>query len=426
MYDAPPPFPENDFHAAQFQTAEQFAHMGNGAAGATMPSFDAPPGFVPDQPFAGAGDAFSLDPFQNQSSSDESYLAAMRRQARAASAAAETGKGKSGFTWGTSEKEPSAPGKTRYLLLIVIALIAAVAVLAGVFLSQHIAQPAHNDSALFPKNAPAAVKPVTNILGPDQAASNTDAGQSNAAPAVPPLEEKTVRNSPVNAVPTGSPRVPAATSAPAKPVATLDKLTQLANAGNATAELVVGLKYLDGDGVPVNEGEAAKWLQRAAEKGEPMAQYRLGTLYERGKGVAADQAKAVRWYQAAAQQGNRKAMHNLAVAYAEGSGQPKNFAEAARWFSKAAALGLSDSQFNLAVLYERGLGVPQSLLDAYKWYWIAANQGGDAESKNRIGALATQLSPADKAAAERAASSFKPTALNGRANVAPTINDVVK
>jgi len=423
MYDAPPPFPESDYNTMHFQSAEGFNQLGHQPQGNMMggaaAAFDAPPGFVPDQPF-GAAEAFNLDPFANQpAASDESYLAAMRRSARAATTT-DTASHKTigGFTWGTSaQKEPKQGGQTRYLLLIVIALIAASAVLAGVFLSQRLVTPGKSDSALFSKDMPTPAAKDNAILAPEHPAAQT------TTPLVPPLEQKEVRDAPIKAIP-GSPRIE--TPAPAssgKPITSLDKLTQLANSGNAKAEMVVGLKYLDGDGVPANEAEAAKWLTRAAEKGEPMAQYRLGTLYERGKGVGADPAKAVRWYQAAAQQGNRKAMHNLAVAYAEGAGVQKNFAEAARWFSKAATMGLADSQFNLAVLYERGLGVPQSLIDAFKWYAIAASQG-DAESKNRIGALATQLSPDDKAAAQRAASGFKPAPLNPRSNVAPTMEDL--
>jgi localization factor PodJL len=94
-----------------------------------------------------------------------------------------------------------------------------------------------------------------------------------------------------------------------------------------------------------------------------------------------------------------------------------------RWFSRAAQLGYVDSQFNLAVLYERGDGVPQSLLDAYKWYAIAA-AAGDAESKARTEALATQLSADDRAAAQHAASAFHAQALDVKANVAPLMSDI--
>src|ERR1043166_2243328 len=200
----------------------------------------------------------------------------------------------------------------------------------------------------------------------------------------------------------------------------LDRLSSLANEGNGTAELIVGLKYLHGDGVAVSLPEAAKWIRRAADQHEPMAQYWLATMYERGDGMAADAAEALRWYEAAAGQGNRKAMHALGLAYAEGRGTQKDMSEAARWFAKAAALGLVNSQFNLGVLYERGQGVPQSLLNAYQWYAIAAAQG-DSESKARVEILKTQLSAESLAAGERAAPGLKPQPLDPSANDAPAM-----
>ena len=91
-----------------------------------------------------------------------------------------------------------------------------------------------------------------------------------------------------------------------RPGSPLERLSALASQGNGKAELLVGLKYLDGDGAPVNEAEAAKWLERAANQGEAIAAYRLGTLYERGLGVPADAAKAVQYYLAAARLGNAR------------------------------------------------------------------------------------------------------------------------
>jgi len=200
--------------------------------------------------------------------------------------------------------------------------------------------------------------------------------------------------------------------------APLDKLSALANAGMPNAQLMIGLKYLSGDGVAKNDGEAAKWIARSATSGNAVAEYWLGSLYQHGRGVAADPAQSLSWFEKSAAQGNRKAMHNLAIAYADGRGVAKDFMVAARWFTQAAQLGYVDSQFNLAVLYERGDGVPQSLLDAYKWYSIAAAQG-DTESKARMDAIATQLSADDLAAAQKAAQTFKPASLQSAANDVP-------
>lgn len=435
-----PPFPDVPTPGAPPPFAAQHDPFAPPPAFDPHAAFDAPPPFAAENPFEPAPD-FADNPFTAAPPpAGDSYLSAARRSAQAAASAAEIEQGSRGFAWGAAkaanpERENSG-GRSRTVLLAFVTLIA-IALVAGVVLSQGLgghSQPS-NAGALFNKPAAApqaatplhATAPDTDDLAPHAPASMpvpataTPNAQTKPA-AVPPLQQKAVNAAPVHAVPTP---VATKTTTPVQTasVPALDRLTALANGGNVKAETIVGLKYLNGDGTAVNEAQAAKWLERAAESGEPVAQYRLGYLYERGKGVPADAAKATHWYQAAAMQGNRKAMHNLAVAYAEGTGTKKDPAEAARWFSKAASLGLTDSQFNLAVLYERGAGVPQSLLDAYKWYAIAA-AGGDTESKARLDALSTQLSADDRAAAQHAVDTFKPVAADPRANVPPQQGDL--
>lgn len=205
------------------------------------------------------------------------------------------------------------------------------------------------------------------------------------------------------------------TASKAEPVTPLDKLSALASAGNPRAELLIGLRYLKGDGVAIDKREAAKWILKASAAHDPMAQYWTAELFRHGDGVSPDASEALRWYEAAAGQGNRQAMHNLGVAYAEGLGTQKDYGESARWFTKATALGLTNSQFNLAVLYERGEGVKQDLAQAYKWYAIAA-ASGDAESKTRIEAIATQMPDGKLVAAKREAAAFKPATPDPDAN----------
>jgi TPR repeat protein len=215
--------------------------------------------------------------------------------------------------------------------------------------------------------------------------------------------------------------VHAAKSAAHTALAPLDQLSALAQKGDAQAELLIGLKYLEGGG---NDALAARWLGRASDHGNAVAQSALGALYQNGRGVGADPTKATHLYESAAAQGNRHAMSNLAVLYAGASDKMKDFAEAARWFQRSASLGYVDAQFNLAVLYERGDGVPQSLLDAYKWYTIAA-ASGDAVAKTRADAIATQISPDELAAAQKAVVDFKPLALNRKTNDVPSMPEVL-
>ena len=355
----------------------------------------------------------------------ENFLSAARRSAQAA-ANAEAQRSSRGFSWGRIGSDREEKSSPRYLVILVIGFVALLAVAVGLMLSQ---RGPHN---------PAAVKSAqtATVQGPTaKAASQTR--PSNAAPAVKSAAAAEPVPTTLALVPSTQPK-PAPTAPAPKPAApatkpvvlaskpaasSADKVAAAANQGNATAETIIGLRYLDGQGIPADPTQALKWLQKAADAGQAVAQYRLGTMYERGQGVAANPTLAAKWYLAAANQGNRKAMHNLAVSYAEGATGKKDMAESARWFSKAAALGLSDSQFNLAVLYERGDGVPQSLIDAYKWYSIAA-AAGDAESRTRLSVLQTQLSETDRAAALRAAQSFRVAPLNRVANVPPEAADI--
>jgi localization factor PodJL len=399
------------------------------------PPFEAPLNdFAADEPVEddAAADPFApvsefIDPFAPAEAEEpENFLAAARRSARAASEAA----GAQGAArFGAFRFSREGASRSRVMVPLVIALTVVLALAAGILISARLRNagtppaPASNPAAATQEAAP----PVSlaNPPGADNQAPFVVAPPGHVPAGGPPrtvmpLQQRPVRNAPINAVPGSAPQSANATQ---QSVPTLDRVVQLANGGNATAQTVIGLRYLDGNGVAANPGEALKWLSKAADAGQAVAQYRLGTMYERGQGVAADPAKAAHWYELAANQGNRKAMHNLAVAYASGALGKKNMAEAARWFSKAAGLGLSDSQFNLAVLYERGDGVPQSLLDAFKWYAIAAAQG-DSESKQRLAVLQAQLGDADKAAAQKSAASFHAAPLSRSANVPPELADV--
>ncbi len=182
-------------------------------------------------------------------------------------------------------------------------------------------------------------------------------------------------------------------------------LRMAALAGNPAAEYEVGLRYAEGQGVPRNLEEAARWFERAAAQDVALAQYRLGSLYEKGQGIKKDLEKARRLYQSASDKGNAKAMHNLAVLHAEGIDGKPNFKSAAAWFRKAAERGLADSQYNLGILHARGLGVEQNLAESYKWFALAAEQG-DRDAGKKRDDVAVKLDQQALAAARLAVQTF--------------------
>lgn len=308
--------------------------------------------------------------------------------------------------------------RPRYVVPVVIALVALLAIAAGLLLrrpAEHrVAAKPVSDGPTYSVPVPPSADDTQFAVAPEPGGESDFATQRSEPTGMdsaphPSAKPREMRNAPANPTPDTAKPVQAASAPPA------DRVQQLAGQGNVQALTVLGLRAVDGaGGAAVNLPDAVKYLTQAAEKGQPVAQYRLGTLYERGQGVTADPAKASHWYELSANQGNRKAMHNLAVFYAS----KKDMANAARWFAKAASLGLSDSQFNLAVLYERGDGVPQSLVEAFKWYSIAA-AAGDVESKARVTVLQTQLNDTDKATAAKEIEAFHPLAFDHAANVPP-------
>ncbi len=66
------------------------------------------------------------------------------------------------------------------------------------------------------------------------------------------------------------------------------------------AQNSLGFMYDNGQGVPQDYAEAAKWYRKAAKQGEAIAQTKLGFMYGKGRGVPQDYVQAHMWYNLAA------------------------------------------------------------------------------------------------------------------------------
>ena len=91
------------------------------------------------------------------------------------------------------------------------------------------------------------------------------------------------------------PPASASTNPAAVDLATLPQLQQLAAQGDARAQNALGLRYATGEGVKLDEREAARWFTRAAELGNVNAQSKLGSLYWVGRGVPQSLNQAYFW-----------------------------------------------------------------------------------------------------------------------------------
>lgn len=195
-------------------------------------------------------------------------------------------------------------------------------------------------------------------------------------------------------------------------------LRPLAAEGNATAQVILGFMYANGNGVPQDHAEAITWFRKAAEQGDTKAEASLGLSYEFGIGVERDPAAAATWLRKAAAQGDVKAELYLASMLADGPRAQRNRAEAAQWYRKAADQGEVEAQSSLGLLYYRGDGIERDYVQAYKWLSLAAGQApasegttGKAAARAEIvrlrDAVAAKLTPEQLAEAQRRAAEWQ-------------------
>ncbi len=143
-----------------------------------------------------------------------------------------------------------------------------------------------------------------------------------------------------------------------------------------------------------------------AEQGNAGAQTMLGIMYLQGQGVAPDLALAARWLRAAAAQGNAQAQYRLAMMHLAGDGVVQDPAAAATLLRTAAEQGLAEAQVNLAAMLYQGIGVTRDLRLSYLYAALAARQG-NAEAAGLVDLMAGAMTPADLAAAQAMVARWK-------------------
>lgn len=162
-----------------------------------------------------------------------------------------------------------------------------------------------------------------------------------------------------------------------------DIATSLADAqrGDARAQYLLSLRYLDADGVPEDVRKARCWLLKSAAQKYGPSETQLGWLAEEGVGQTKSFADARRWYERAVDHGSLWGMNNLGRMYLRGSGVPVDYGKAYALFQRA-WMHSSSAMFNLGLISELGLGRQKDMAEACAWYTVAA------EKRNRAAAVA--------------------------------------
>lgn len=181
-----------------------------------------------------------------------------------------------------------------------------------------------------------------------------------------------------------------------------------AEQGDADAQVKLGLKYQNGDGVEKNDKVAVEWYRKAADQGNSDAQANLGGMYQDGTGVEKNNEQAVFWYRKSADQGNASGENLLGVmSVIEADPKIKKaeikkddkevaaklreeadilFKEAISWFRKSADQGNSEAQLNLGVMYQKGFGIEKNNEQAVSWFRKSAEQG-NSDAQLNLGAM---------------------------------------
>ena len=135
-----------------------------------------------------------------------------------------------------------------------------------------------------------------------------------------------------------------------------------------------------------------KELKNLAEQGNAEAQLKVGFMYYSGRGIVQDYEKSIYWFKKSALQGNPLAQSNVGYMYKEGEGVPQDYTEAAKWYRHAADRGNALAQLALGSFYEKGLGLPQDEVQSLMWFILAAVQG-NANAKAARDRVAVWMSP---------------------------------
>lgn len=139
-----------------------------------------------------------------------------------------------------------------------------------------------------------------------------------------------------------------------------------------------------------------------AEEDDPDAQVDIGRRYRDGDGVEQDDDKAVAWYKRAVSLGHVSAMDHLGWMIKMGRGIERDDREAVRLFRAAAEFGETQAQLNLALMLEEGRGVERAdRIEALMWFYLC-------RAAERAAALEAVLDEADRAEAVKRAGAWKP------------------
>lgn len=185
-------------------------------------------------------------------------------------------------------------------------------------------------------------------------------------------------------------------------------LLTLAEQGEPYALEFIGSALIRGEGIARDLPRGEAMLRKSANRGNIMAMFNLGvlSLYGKGSNGTVDNAQAARWLNLAADKGHAEAQTVYGAMLWSGTGIQKDRPAALPYFERAAAKGDGEANYNLGIVFSTGAdGNRASFLKAIKHLEVAERGQHDKAS-----ALLQQLrqKAADNVAMAMAASGMAP------------------
>ncbi|MEP7031855.1 MAG: tetratricopeptide repeat protein [Pseudolabrys sp.] len=147
-------------------------------------------------------------------------------------------------------------------------------------------------------------------------------------------------------------------------------------ANDRSAQYLLGLTLLTGDGLPRDRAAGMIWVVKAAEQGEPSAARDVARRLRNGEGIKVDETKVADALKPAAQAGEVEAMRALGPMIIGGRGTKQDPVAGLAMIKAAADKGSSAAEQDLSQLYLNGApGITPNRPEAMRWLAASARHG---------------------------------------------------
>lgn len=147
-----------------------------------------------------------------------------------------------------------------------------------------------------------------------------------------------------------------------------------AEQGDALAQLIVGLAYVNDETVPVDESKTKVLFEQSCAQGLLRACFNLGYIHAYGSEVHRDETLATALFKTACEGGNAKGCYEYGTALFYGNGTSENVAESTRAYKESCDMGLGDGCYQYGVSLRWARGVGQDFFKAAKAFQLACDQ----------------------------------------------------